>query len=218
MSKTKKRAIAIVLAAVLLIGAVVSGTIAYLTSQSAEVTNTFTIGDINIKLTETNVAESGGTKAYSSFLPGDKLDKDPKVTVVAGSEKSYVFVKVTETNNTYSGLDGKIIDWTKGDDWEEYTPASPAEGTTILYKIVNTVPIGSPEPEYPIIKDNKVTVNTGITKAMTDAETTGIRNKIPELKFRAAAVQFNNIYDSEKGAENSSENLNAAYAQVSGLL
>ena len=45
--------LAVLLALTLLVGCAIGGTIAWLTAQTGEVVNTFTVGDINIKLEET---------------------------------------------------------------------------------------------------------------------------------------------------------------------
>mgnify|MGYP002657696211 FL=1 len=50
----KKKTLALVLALTLLVAGVVGGTLAWLTDRTAEVKHTFTVGDINIDLTETN--------------------------------------------------------------------------------------------------------------------------------------------------------------------
>lgn len=77
---------------------------AYLTSQDS-VTNTFTTGDVEIMLDETNVDEKGlATEGRNSrgnayhLLPGMPYDKDPTVHVVNGSEDCYVRMIVTVTN------------------------------------------------------------------------------------------------------------------------
>ena len=49
----KKKTLALVLALTLLVAGVIGGTLAWLTDQTDEVKNTFTVGDINIDLTET---------------------------------------------------------------------------------------------------------------------------------------------------------------------
>ena len=92
------------MAVVLLFGAVVGGTVAWLQAKSDEVVNTFTFGDITIKLDETNTdgkdaegnnsTEARDTANAYDLIPGEVNTKDPKVTVVSGSEKCYVFVKV----------------------------------------------------------------------------------------------------------------------------
>lgn len=102
--KTKSKALLLTLCAVLLIAASVLGTMAYLTS-SAEVKNTFTIGKVEIKLDEAKVDELGNVVSDNrvqaneyKLMPGTTYTKDPTVTVKAGSEESYVRMKVTFNN------------------------------------------------------------------------------------------------------------------------
>lgn len=100
--KTKSKALLLTLCAVLLIAASVLGTMAYLTS-SAEVKNTFTIGKVEIKLDETDVTNPTGPRVTANsykLMPGTTYTKDPTVTVKAGSEESYVRMKVTFNNAT----------------------------------------------------------------------------------------------------------------------
>lgn len=100
--KTRSKALLLMLCAVLLVAATIFGTMAYLTSTDT-VTNTFTVGKVNIKLDEAK-ANSDGTlvegaervKANSyKLLPGHTYNKDPMVTVLSGSESSYVKMTVT---------------------------------------------------------------------------------------------------------------------------
>ncbi len=103
--KTKSKALLLTLCAVLLIAASVLGTMAYLTS-SAEVKNTFTVGKVEIKLDEAKVTADGipvegadrVTANSYKLMPGTTYTKDPTVTVKAGSEESYVRMKVTFNN------------------------------------------------------------------------------------------------------------------------
>lgn len=103
--KTKSKALLLTLCAVLLVAASVLGTMAYLTS-SAEVKNTFTIGKVEIKLDEAKVTADGipvegaarVTANSYKLMPGTTYTKDPTVTVKAGSEESYVRMKVTFNN------------------------------------------------------------------------------------------------------------------------
>ncbi len=105
--KTKSKALLLTLCAVLLIAASVLGTMAYLTS-SAEVKNTFTVGKVEIKLDEAKVNADGipvegaarVTANSYKLMPGTTYTKDPTVTVKAGSEESYVRMKVTFNNAT----------------------------------------------------------------------------------------------------------------------
>lgn len=100
--KTKSKALLLTLCAVLLVAASVLGTMAYLTS-SAEVKNTFTVGKVEIKLDETDVTNPTGPRVTANsykLMPGTTYTKDPTVTVKAGSEESYVRMKVTFNNAT----------------------------------------------------------------------------------------------------------------------
>lgn len=103
--KTKSKALLLTLCAVLLIAASVLGTMAYLTS-TAKVENTFTVGKVEIKLDEAKVTADGipvegaaRVQANSyKLMPGTTYTKDPTVTVLKGSEDSYVRMKVTFNN------------------------------------------------------------------------------------------------------------------------
>lgn len=105
MKNSKFRRILLLLAcAVLLVSLSVGATLAYLTSTD-EVENTFTVGDVQIKLHEAKVdTETGkapdpedrtpdGNKQVR-MVPGRLIDKDPTVTVLKDSEDCYVRVKV----------------------------------------------------------------------------------------------------------------------------
>lgn len=100
--KTKSKALLLTLCAVLLVAASMLGTMAYLTSTD-EVKNTFTVGQVKITLDEAKVDENGKpvegaarVKANSyKLLPGHTYNKDPMVTVLNGSEASYVKMTVT---------------------------------------------------------------------------------------------------------------------------
>ena len=106
MNKTiKKLTIAVVALSLILLG-VVGGVAAWLVAQSSEVTNTFTVGQISIELTETSsdtdkTEDNGGYK-FTHVLPGDKLNKVATVTVNEGSEKCYVYVLITNNLNGYA--------------------------------------------------------------------------------------------------------------------
>lgn len=110
--KTKSKALLLTLCAVLLVAASILGTMAYLTS-TAEVENTFTVGKVAITLDEAKVGTDGKaltgqaaarvTANEYKLMPGHTYDKDPTVTVNAGSEACYV--KMTVTVNNASTLD-----------------------------------------------------------------------------------------------------------------
>ena len=107
--KKAKKVLALFLAAVMLVCTTVAATVAYLTSQTEIVNNTFTVGDVVITLDEEDVDKDDVTADNNTdhnngqqrdraneyhLLPGKSYDKDPTVWVKANSEKCYVFVKV----------------------------------------------------------------------------------------------------------------------------
>ena len=105
MTTTKKLAIAVVALSLALVCAI-GGTLAFLVAESDTVTNTFTYGKIEIELWENEVDENGVLDpeakdydgiVYEKIVPGDVVNKNPTVTVKAGSEECYVYVKVTNT-------------------------------------------------------------------------------------------------------------------------
>jgi len=109
--KTRNKALLLMLCAVLLVAGSVFGTMAYLT-DSKTVVNTFTVGDVAIKLDETVVKPDGTATADPAvraeagnayhLLPGHKYTKDPQVHVLEGSEESYIRMVVKV--NKYSEL------------------------------------------------------------------------------------------------------------------
>lgn len=162
----KKKTLALVLALTLLVAGVVGGTLAWLTDRTAEVKNTFTVGDINIGLTET-------TTDYK-MVPGNTIAKDPTVIVKAESEACWLFVQVTESTNlkdfiTYAIAEG----WTELQDGVYYREVSASNA----------------DQTFSVLKGDAVTVNSGVTKEMLTA--TDFAN--PTLTFKAYAVQKDNV-------------------------
>jgi hypothetical protein len=128
----------LVLCAALLVAGSVLGTLAYLQSQTKTISNVMTVGNVSITLSESKVDEfgklvtgaapieatsdgiTGGENTYK-LIPGLTYTKDPKITVAANSEASYLFVKVVNgiagvesgttiatqmTNNGWTALSG----------------------------------------------------------------------------------------------------------------
>ncbi len=113
--KTKLKVLGLLMAAVLLVGTSILGTMAYLTSTDT-VTNTFTVGNVKITLDEAK-ANADGTLAEGAdrvkaneykLMPGHTYNKDPMVTVKAGSEDAYIRMVVTV--NKKAALDTIGID------------------------------------------------------------------------------------------------------------
>ena len=117
--KSKKsvsmKAVVVLMALVLLIGCGVGGTLAWLMDKTEAVTNTFTVGDINIDLNEHALDENGKLTITTTnknltdykILPGTSQAKDPFVTVKKDSEACWVFVKIVEKDNYLFTADGE---------------------------------------------------------------------------------------------------------------
>ena len=164
----KKKTLALVLALTLLVAGVVGGTLAWLTDRTAEVKNTFTVGDINIGLTET-------TTDYK-MVPGNTIAKDPIVTVKANSEACWLFVQVTESENLDTFITYAIA--------EGWTALPGVDG--VYYRGVSA---SDADQTFPVLAGNAVTVKNTVTKEMLTAK--DFAN--PTLTFKAYAVQKDNV-------------------------
>lgn len=175
----KKKSLALVLALAMIVVCVVGGTLAWLIDKTDPVKNTFTYGDINIKLEETGTTAAADGSATKEFkmIPGYTIAKDPKVTVLAGSEKCYLFVKVAESDNF--------------DDFMTYTIATGWTALTgvngVYYRVVDTAGMGT---AYSVLANDQVIVKDTVTKAdMNALKAEGAIQ--PTLTFTAYACQYN---------------------------
>ena len=195
---TTKKIAALVLAAVMLVGASIAGTLAWLTASTNEVTNTFSPSSIGIELKESPL-KTGSTNTldkkaaddnnWSSrvtsedgyqMVPGFDLQKDPAVMVKAESEACFVFVKIEAENN---GTAAKpYLTYEIGSDWE----AVAGETGVYVYKDVIEK---SDDNQYlkEILADDKVTVNS----ALTADDMAAADGNEPELVLPAYATQAN---------------------------
>ena len=121
----KRKTLLLALAACMIAILAVGGTLAYFTAEET-VTNTFTVGDVQITLTESKVTADrskanpavtnslahgyfdadgadertitdGSEQAYETLQPGAFVHKDPMVTNT-GTNDAYIRVKVTHNN------------------------------------------------------------------------------------------------------------------------
>ena len=164
----KKKVLALVLAMVLVVVGVAAGTLAWLTAKSDTVTNTFTTSDIKVELKE--------TKNNFKMIPGYDIQKDPKATVLAGSEECFLFVKLEKSANFDEFMTYKMADG--------WTALTGVDG--VYYREVRTADIGT---AYSVLKDDKVTVKGTVTKDMMNAIDNGTAAK-PTLKITAYASQL----------------------------
>ena len=166
---TAMLALTLVLAAYWAVG----GTAAWLAAKSEPIASTFTFGDINITLTETNHQE-GPTK----IIPGVDIKKALRVTVQADSVDCWLFVRVEEAGTF---VDGKVTysmddSWIKGDGFQ--IPDN------VYYCEVNAA---TDDSVFSVLKGDKITVSDALTKEEIQ-NITG-----PTLTFTAYAVQREGI-------------------------
>lgn len=168
----KKRTMALVAAMLLIVGVVIGSTLAWLTAKTDSVVNTFTPSNINITLAET-------PNVVYKMIPGYTIDKDPVVTVLKGSEKSYLFVKLEKSENF-----DKYMIYKMADGWTEVEK----NGNTIVYgRIVDKSE--TEDQAFHVLWNDKVSVNTSVTKDDMDALEN--RNQYPTLTITAYASQYN---------------------------
>ena len=132
----KKNKLVVTLSAVALLGVIgVGSTFAYLTDETATITNTFTLGNVNFDdefgsgLRESAVSDESGSyvdadgenkwtvisNEYENLYAGEVVYKDPTVIMGATSEDAWVFAKVTFDDTQYD------IVWADG--WTDVTAA-----------------------------------------------------------------------------------------------
>lgn len=157
----------------------IGGTIAWLQAKSDTVVNTFTHSDINIKLEETDATDEnqdGNWEKSFKMVPGGTITKDPKVTVLEGSENCYLFVKLVKSENYDTYLEEYVI----ADGWAELTSG-------VYYRQVNATDDGK---EFAVLKNDQIKVLTSVTKEQMEAIKTSGQ---PTLTVQAFAVQSDNI-------------------------
>ena len=125
-----KKSLVMMLVTICLIGVVgVGATMAYLSDTTDQLTNTFTLGKVDITLEEPGFDEvAGEDKTIEDLVPGQTIAKDPTVTVAANSVDSYVFMSVKKVDAiyglgfeiAYTNANGETVDginsaWKKAD-------------------------------------------------------------------------------------------------------
>lgn len=164
----KKKIFALALVVALLTVVIAGTTLAWLTATTQEVKNTFTTSDIDITLTET-------TGENYKMVPGYTITKDPKVTVLAGSEDCWLFVKLEKSDNfdTYMNTYDMAEGWTL------------VAGQTNVF--AREVSASDANQAFAVIKDNQVSVKDSVTKVQMNELTA---ETYPTLTVTAYATQL----------------------------
>lgn len=170
-----RRIMILLLAMALITAGTIGGTAAFLmNSQRAE--NTFTHGDIQIMLDETDTLLDDDGDPNTNLYEMDVdavIAKDPRVTVLAGSMDCWLFIRMDESANFDT-----FLTYTVAEGW------TALDGTDNVYyrKVEST----NADQMFKVLEGDQVLVKTGVTLAMmaplTEAD-------YPTLTFTAYAVQ-----------------------------
>lgn len=189
--KTKSAIIALMLVACL----AVAGVSAYFTDAAAA-TNTFTIGEVSLELTEPDWVEP-----EIPVVPNQTVEKDPTIKN-DGKNSEYVFltVAVPYANVVVADADGtkkdaadtELFSYTVNSGWEEIGTAVKANGV-----VTHTYAYGS-ETELTALAVN------GTTPALFDSVTfanviegQNLESTTQKIEIKAYGIQSENIGDSK---------------------
>lgn len=182
----KKITLVVALALVLVVG--VFGTLAFLT-DSESVTNTFTIGNVGLSLTETK----GGDNHQFKMIPGQTISKDPVVTVDAGSEACWLFVKLDKAGSAVVGETNLSFDdyltFAVANGWTQLKNEKDEPVAGVYYRAQAAVAKNAnPLPSYSVLAGDTVTVKNTVTNEMMTALTAD-NAELPTLTVTAYAIQ-----------------------------
>lgn len=182
-----KKKLTLVVSLLLVMALSIGGTIAWLTDTTESIENTFTVGNVKIKLEETDADKDGNllTNSYK-MIPGSDIAKDPTITVEAGSENCWVFVKVKGNESYADYLTHEMADgWTLvAGETDVYVYAK--EGSNSI----------AAETEIEVLKNDQVTVKGNVTQDMMD-KITDKKTAEPTLTITAYAIQSANLKNAD---------------------
>lgn len=210
--RSSGKALAMLLALVLIVGCGIGGTLAWLTSTPDEVTNTFVVGNIGAL----DVSETKGTtvdgKQQFTVIPGVNIEKDPVVKftpyAASGNTKNvaaYVFVAINTKGWTFT--DNSKFSINKGGDatkpqmtwsvnttnWTYVATETETDGTT-TYVFVKEFADNATETTLNVIANDTITVNA--ENILADDVTT-VAGAAGNIIIKAYAIQ-----QADGGAEN----------------
>ncbi len=174
--KPGKKVLLLVVMAVLLVVSTVFGTLAWLTSETETITNTFTYGKVEITMDEAPVDINGQiidgdrrTMNDYKLVPGRTYTKDPTIHVDAESENCFVMVKIDNQlgeDATFELIDlpaeysanGSSVSWVEYTDVAEgdvkvyYLPVAvvPGADVKVFEEFTFSSDVGSVDDEKPI--------------------------------------------------------------------
>lgn len=197
--------LSILLIALALVACVgVYATVAYFT-DTAQVTNTFTVGKVNITLDEERVDTSGARIPESTrtpvgndyhLVPGHSYKKDPQITIKAGSEPCFVRMLVTFNhisdiekmlpNTDFTNTMPFIVEEKISQNWNYYGSYTNTTADTRTYEYRYGTPTGGGDSDLKLPALFEVFAVPGeLTKAQLD---TLIDTATPDNSFKIEIV------------------------------
>ena len=142
----KKTLVSIIAVTVTCLCCVVGSTFAWLVARANPISNTFTVGNVDIML-------SDQTAPHKIMVPGATYTENQTVTVLAGSEDCWIFVHAHEENWTF-------VDTPDGNHSSNFISFDYAEGWTLLEDTIDVyyrkVTSSAESQAFPIIKNNTI--------------------------------------------------------------
>jgi len=167
----KKKVLAISALLVLSVLLINATTLAYFTDKTDVVSNTFTVGKVDIDLTE---PEDWSKPEDHAFVPGAAFDKTPTITVANDSQDAYVFAQI-KLNNVSDFL-------STGSKWANHTDnvtISPQQLPTLLTYFIE----GFDATKWEIVgngkwENNTVTLTAAYKDKLKAGDSVKIFNKV----------------------------------------
>lgn len=182
MKKRIKQVFLLWCSLMLLVTSYTNGTLAWLFDTTDPVVNTFTYGDINITLSETDDGDNDLLNNLYEMIPNTKINKDPVVTVLKGSEDCYLYVEIKESENFDDFMTYEIE--------EGWSLLGGFEG--IYYREVSSEDVSENDFGYSVLKGDEVFVKAEVTKQQLEVLT---KETYPTLKIKAYAIQKASMND-----------------------
>lgn len=184
MNKKKTILTAVVLLAILVIG----GLLAYFTDVTEEKTNTFTLGNVKITLTEPNWDAASDPGA--NIAPNKQVAKDPTITNT-GTNDALVFMKVVVPYATVKKVGDttataqELYTYTKNSGWVE---VGTAEIDNTNHTITHVFAYGTASTMTPLSKNSTAKLFDNVT--LINVENTSALSGITlDIKVKAYAIQ-----------------------------
>jgi hypothetical protein len=218
-----KKLIIFVTTMVVVFAMVTGVTVAYMTSLSNPVTNTFVTGDFGVvKLTETG--DDGGTAHKYTIIPGCDINKRPQYSFTFSKDAivtgAFVFVTMDPATAWKTTDDKKFIGEINGKDALEFTVNMSnwngvfvQDGVYVYYKLLNGTTTNISTTSFFTVDSNgnTISVSTGLVEADCKAIMNNMSNY--DITFKAYAIQKDGF---AAGTTPTLAEAKAAYAAVYG--